>query len=187
LDAAFGRIWHDTTPVVHGAGRVVIDVLTNRLKGFLVLLGLGLLVVMLFFVGIALSIVRAWATAHRLWLEEWDSLQTPATALINALVFSTLYKVLPRPKVRWTHALAGGVFAASIWEIGRLLLGYVVTKANYSTYGVIGAFLAMMVWVYYASSLLFLGAQFVQVLGHRQDDDGDSPSNPAPPAAAPDG
>ncbi len=158
LDAAFSRIWHDQTPVVHGWWSVLFDVLTNRLKAFLVLLALGLLIVILFFAGIVFTVVRDWASHHHMNISGWDELQTPITIAINALVFASLYKILPRPSVRWPHALVGGAFVALVWEVGRRMLAYVIGRANYSTYGVIGAFLAMMVWVYYASTLLFLGA-----------------------------
>jgi membrane protein len=44
-----------------------------------------------------------------------------------------------------------------------------VIAAKYSSaYGVLGSFIAMMVWVYYASTVLFLGAEFVKVLGEKR-------------------
>lgn len=77
-----------------------------------------------------------------------------------------IYKVLPRVPVWWRDAARGGMLAAVVWEIGRWLLAWYVIAAKYSSaYGVLGSFIAMMVWVYYASTVLFLGAEFVKVLG----------------------
>jgi membrane protein len=36
-------------------------------------------------------------------------------------------------------------------------------RGGYSAYGVIGSFIAMMMWFYYAWTVLFFGAEYVQV------------------------
>ncbi len=41
---------------------------------------------------------------------------------------------------------------------------------KYNAYGVIGSFIAVMLWMYYACATLFLGAEFVQVLQQREID-----------------
>jgi membrane protein len=180
LDSAFGRLWHDETQRVHGAWAVVRDVLGNRLKAFLLLLGLGLLLLGLFFFGMVLSFIRD--QTHELPLGDlgYRYAQIVGTMFVNAIVFATLYKVLPRPVVAWRHAMGGGVFVSIVWELGRQVLAYLIVRSNYGAYGVVGAFMAMMVWVYYASILLFLGAQMVQVLDHPRN--GTPPALPDPPA-----
>ncbi|HWC88066.1 MAG TPA: hypothetical protein VG433_00360, partial [Pirellulales bacterium] len=45
----------------------------------------------------------------------------------------------------------------------RQVLAVMVIGGRYSAYGVVGTFIAMMVWVYYAAAVLFLGAEFVKV------------------------
>lgn len=165
LDSGFSGIWHDEASQTHGIWPVVRDLLTNRLKAFLVLLGLGLLLVCLFFANMVLNIVRERMVETPLSNWGFSYLQVAGTMVVDALVFATLYKVLPRCSVRWGHALVGGAFVSAVWEGGRQLLALFIVHSNYGAYGVIGAFLAVMVWVYYASILLFLGAQMVQVLG----------------------
>ncbi len=72
---------------------------------------------------------------------------------------------MPKVDVRWREALAGAVLAAVGWEIGRHVLSAVLMHTNYiSGYGVIGSFLAILLWLYYASHLLFLGAEFIQTI-----------------------
>lgn len=176
LDSGFARIWHEDADRPHGYWSVILDLLTNRLKALLVLVGLGIVLVLLFFANMALSVARQHMVETPLsnWGFGW--LQFLAMMLINALVFATLYKVLPHAAVRWRDALAGGVFVSIVWEIGRQVLAYFIVRSNYGAYGVIGAFLAVMVWVYYASILLFLGAQMVQVLGDEGSQTGNAES-----------
>ncbi len=143
---------------------MIRDVLGNRLKAFLILLGLGLLLVALFFFGMVLTVIRDRVMDTPIGEWGYRYVQIAATMLVNGLVFATLYKVLPRPSVHWLHALGGGAFVTLVWELGRLVLAYIIVRSNYGAYGVIGAFMAMMVWVYYASTLLFLGRKWCKCL-----------------------
>ena len=59
-----------------------------------------------------------------------------------------------------------GILIAVIWQLGSQVVSRFIVGGNYSAYGVVGSFIAMMLWVYYASILLLFGAQMVQVLGH---------------------
>lgn len=92
------------------------------------------------------------------------------------MVLSLVYRLIPRAAVRWRDAASGGLAVALIWQVGSQLLSRFIVGGNYSAYGVVGSFIAMMLWVYCASILLFLGAQFVQVLGHPEE----TPSQPPP-------
>ena len=94
----------------------------------------------------------------------WQGIEFVAGIAFHTTVFTILYKTLPKAEVMWRHAFTGGLWVATVWEIGRLAMAYIIAGRNYTPYGVVGSFIAIMVWVYYASSLLFLGAQFVEVL-----------------------
>lgn len=98
----------------------------------------------------------------------WRGLELILPVAINALAFATLYQFLPRVRIRWSDAWRGGLFAAIVWEIGRLLVAKLLIGNHYaSAYGVIGCFMAIMLWGYYAMSVVFLGAELVQVLGEQ--------------------
>ena len=70
-----------------------------------------------------------------------------------------------RAPVRWRDAFCGGLFAALIWQIGQHILAYFVISDRYGVYGVVGSFIAVMVWFYYAGAVFFLGAELVRALG----------------------
>ena len=59
---------------------------------------------------------------------------------------------------------------AVTWEVGSQLVAAYILTGNYSAYGVVGSFIAILLWVYCASVLLFLGAQLVQVLGYPEEE-----------------
>jgi membrane protein len=98
------------------------------------------------------------------------------TVVLNAIVLMLIYKSMPRVPVAWRHAAAGGLMTAVVWQVSSQLLARFIVGGNYSAYGVVGSFIAVMLWVYCASVLLFLGGQFVQVLGHPEENGGQPPA-----------
>lgn len=168
VDTAFNRIWKIKGDDARGIWGTVVDVVYVRVKAFLMLLGLLAVLLVIFALGTIISATSTWFTEAP-WLT-W-SLQILVSWLLNAGVFTVLYVTVPNTKVRWLAALNGGVFAALIWELGRQVLASFVIGDRYdSAYGVIGAFIAIMLWAYYAAVVLFFGAEFVHTISQRDLD-----------------
>jgi membrane protein len=70
--------------------------------------------------------------------------------------------------VPWKQAIGGGLVAGVAWEIGRQLLAFLIVGKSYTAYGVIGSFIVLMLWFYYASVVLLFGASFVAVASVEQ-------------------
>jgi membrane protein len=88
---------------------------------------------------------------------------------MNALLFGMVYKWLPKKDVGWHEALRGGLLASVIWELGRMVLGVFLIGMKYTVaYGVVGSFIALLLWCYYGMSIVFFGAEYVQVLQQRK-------------------
>ena len=97
------------------------------------------------------------------WVEWATSLWV--NLLLNLFAFTMIYRVVPRAKIRWWDALRGGLLAAVLWELGRQALTTYFLHLNYpSAYGIIGSFIAVMLWAFYASVVLLFGAEYVRVL-----------------------
>ena len=174
LESAFDRLWQTETPHSHGIWAAVRNALWNRLKAFLTLIGLGVVVIIGLLSDVVITSVERWAELP-LDSHFWQWVQLAASVAINAIVLTLLYKMLPRTAVRWSHAAIGGVTVAAVWQIGSQIVSRFMTAGNYSAYGVIGSFIAIMLWVYCLSIVLFLGAQMVQVLGHPDNGNGAPP------------
>ncbi|HWB00305.1 MAG TPA: YihY/virulence factor BrkB family protein, partial [Pirellulales bacterium] len=94
----------------------------------------------------------------------WQFVQPGIAFASNTIVFATLYKVFPKDRVRWREALLGGILVGIIWQLGQYALASFVISSKYSAYGVVGSFIAIMVWMYYGSAVIFLGAEFVKAI-----------------------
>ena len=102
----------------------------------------------------------------------WEWIHFLFNCVTNALLFGVIYKILPKVRVLWRDALAGGLLVSLVWILGQRLLVRFLIGTSYSAYGLVGSFIAVMIWAYYVSAILFLGAEFVQALsaasGHAQ-------------------
>lgn len=164
FDNIMAQIWGTPAPTQRGLLAAARTALIDRLAAFAMLLGIGLLLIVVFLADMVLVGVRSYAGELPGVDVLWPVLQTTVSLAMNALLFATIYKVLPKAKVRWSDALAGGVLVAVTWLIGQKLLAMFVIGEKYTAYGVVGSFIAIMLWIYYASAVIFLGAEVVQSL-----------------------
>ena len=166
LDAAFDRTWrlpadpHETW--VHWVKRLVFQ----RLKALGMLIGVGGFVVLAM---VASMVVRGFEQViqPRVPMGPWVQWATSlwVNLLLNLLAFTMIYRVVPRARIRWWDALRGGLLADVLWELGRQALTAYFLHLNYpSAYGIIGSFIAVMLWAFYASVVLLYGAEYVRVL-----------------------
>ena len=88
-------------------------------------------------------------------------------AVITAM-FAIMFKLLPDTKVRWRDVWLGAALTAALFELGKMLIGvYVGRLALASTYGAAASLVIMLIWVYYSSQILLLGAEFTHCYAGR--------------------
>jgi membrane protein len=166
LDAAFDRIWHQPMDPHETWVHWLIRLLVKRIKALAMLLGVGGFVIIamvtsMIWTGVKHAMEPAFTRVP--WAEWASSLWI--NLILNLLAFTVVYKVLPKPRIRWRDAVRGGVFASLLWEAGRQALAAYLLRLNYpSAYGVVGSFLAVMLWAYYASLVILFGAEYVRVI-----------------------
>jgi membrane protein len=165
FESAFDRIWNVEDPDSRGILSALKNTLFVRLRAFLMLFGIALLTFAVFVAGMVIASLKASTESlvpYAEWV--WWAVQIGVSVALNTCVFTLLYKLLPKVPVSWSQAFAGGFFAAALWEISRLILAAFILGEKYSAYGIVGSFIAVMLWIYCASSIVFLGAEYVQVI-----------------------
>ena len=86
------------------------------------------------------------------------------TFVVITILFSIIFKFLPDAKIQWKHVRTGAVFTAVLFMIGRYLIGlYIQKTGTESAYGAAGSIVIILIWIYYSSVILYLGAEFTQV------------------------
>lgn len=83
---------------------------------------------------------------------------------VFVLLFAMMYKYLPDVKIQWRDVWTGAVVTAVLFAVGKFLIGlYLAHSSTASSYGAAGSLLVLLIWVYYSSLLVFIGAEFTQV------------------------
>ena len=84
--------------------------------------------------------------------------------VVLVVLFGIIFKVLPDAKIKWRDVRSGAIFTAVLFTIGRYLISfYIETAGTSSTYGTAGSLIVILLWIYYSSAILYLGAEFTQV------------------------
>ena len=78
--------------------------------------------------------------------------------------FWVVYRVVPNRKVRWDEVLPGAIVATLLWTLLRYGFTYYATNiANYeSAFGPISTGITLLVFLYFASVIVLLGAEFAR-------------------------
>jgi membrane protein len=86
------------------------------------------------------------------------------TLLVISVLFGVIFKVLPDVKIKWKDVRSGAIFTAILFIIGQYIISlYIQYTAQGSAYGTAGSLIVILVWIYYTSAILYIGAEFTQV------------------------
>jgi membrane protein len=103
---------------------------------------------------------------HGWWMV---ALNTAISLVLFTGLFGLMFRYVPDAKIRWRDVWVGGLISAVLFVIGKFGLGLYLGRGSYeSSYGAaIGSFVALLVWVYYSSTILFVGAVATEVYARR--------------------
>jgi membrane protein len=165
LQSALDRIWNvEPKP---GAG--IWSFIRTRMISFGMVLGIGFLLLVSLVVTAAVAALGQWATGL---LPGGEMLVNILTFVVSfaliTLLFAMIYKVLPDVEIAWRDVWIGAAVTALLFTIGKFLIGlYLAHSTVASTYGAAGSLVVLLLWIYYSSQILFLGAEFTEVYATR--------------------
>ena len=131
--------------------------------------GLTLLVGVLLLVALVVMIVGpqfgTWLASRTnlSWLlaRSWPYIHWTVAVLFTVLAVEAMYFLAPNVKQRFWATLPGAVVAVGCWIGLSYILGYYFRSfAHFNkTYGAMGAVIALMVWLYWTSFFMLVGAE----------------------------
>lgn len=85
-----------------------------------------------------------------------------------AALFAAMYRYLPDARIAWRDVRAGAFMSASLFMLGKTVIGLYLGRTNPgSVYGVAGSLAVVLIWVYYTSMTVLLGAEFTRLWAQR--------------------
>jgi membrane protein len=169
LQAALNKAW-GVAPDPEKGG--IKSMLLKRVFGIGMVLGLAFILLVSLVVSAILS-----AFGEQLGRFLPSGLSAPVLEAINfvgslaviSLLFGAIFKVLPDARISWRDVKVGAVVTALLFVAGKFALGLYLGRSNPGeAFGAAGALALMLVWIYYSSMIVLLGAEFTQAWAERR-------------------
>ena len=95
------------------------------------------------------------------FLEFWSNMRIIFVLFTAVLVFTALYRNVPNRKLKFADVLPGAFFAAIFWVAVSLAFSYYANNLGQyaSFYGSLGGIIALLLWTYFNSIILLMGAE----------------------------
>lgn len=85
------------------------------------------------------------------------------TFTITSLLFGAIFTILPDADITWRQIRVAAFTTTVLFMFGKFLISFYISNSNIGdVYGAAGSIVVLMVWVYYSSVILYLGATFAK-------------------------
>ena len=162
IQDSINRIWGLQAKPKRG----IIKLLLNRIMSFSLILSLG------FAMLVSLNINGILAALKEKLQAEFPGLNVNLLLLVDYAIqlititylFAIIFKILPDAKIKWRDVTIGALVTTLLFLVGKSLLAYFIARnASIEAYGAAGSIILILLWAYYSSAILYLGAEFTQV------------------------
>jgi membrane protein len=140
----------------------------NYVVSLAAVLALGFLLLVSLVVTAGLAAFGKFAAPH---LQEWilHFVSILVSLSVISLLFAMMFKWLPDTEVDWYDVWLGAIVTAVLFEIGKAAIGFYIGKQGLdSTYGAAASIIVVLIWVYYTSQIILMGAEVTRAFAmHR--------------------
>jgi membrane protein len=138
---------------------------SNRLQSFGLVLSIGLILLISMAGSAALAAVSDWLGQRLpLFAGFWLAVHEVFALAAVTVLFAMIYRFLPDVRLRWKNVWLGAFVTALLFTIGKMLIGLYLSRTNTAvTYGTASAVAIILIWVYYTTQIVLLGAEYTRV------------------------
>jgi membrane protein len=158
LKDALNTVWE----VRQTPGRGIWYYVRSYVLSFAGVLALGFLLLVSLLVTTALAAIGKYAAVY---VDEWVLHLTNLVVsfAVITLLFAMMFKWLPDTLIDWYDVWLGAILTATFFEIGKFAIGFYIGKQGLeSTYGAAASIIVVLIWVYYSSQIILMGAEITR-------------------------
>ncbi len=161
LQSGLNEIWK----VPPSAGGAFRRIARARLRSFTLVVGIGFLLLVSLVVSAFAASMDAWLSeAPAAWRQALATAQIIVSFGMSAVLFAMIFKVLPEVPIAWSDVAIGALVTAVLFNAGQAAIGLYLGRSTIgSIYGAAGSLVVILVWVFYSSQVVLLGAEFTHV------------------------
>lgn len=165
LQEALNRVWE----VAPHPGTMFRSLLRKRLLSFVLVLAVGFVLLASFTASTALlALTNRFAVTSPLPVALIALGNEALSFFVLTVLVALVYRVLPDAKLEWRDVGLGALLTSVLFSIGKWAIGlYLARTAVASQFGVAGALIVILVWVYSQAAILLVGAE-VTAVGSRR-------------------
>lgn len=144
----------------------ILKIFINRLLSFSVLISLGFILIVSLLINAFITSLFTSIQHHfpHIPIAIYYSINQFFICIVLTLLFGAIFKVLPDAKIGWKDVFLSSFFTTILFMVGKYLIEFFLRRnATISAYGSAGSVIIILLWVYYSSVILYLGAEFTQV------------------------
>ncbi len=143
-------------------GRGILGIIKDRLIQFSLIIIFGFFIILFLVTGSVLSLLDNFIDERLSFI--LSAVNFSFSFVITSLLFAMLYKILPDIHLAWKDVWIGSIVTTILFILGKQLITMYLGQTSYtSIYGAAGSLAVFLMWVFYSSQVLFLGAEFTYV------------------------
>ncbi|MCX6149609.1 MAG: YihY/virulence factor BrkB family protein [Ignavibacteriales bacterium] len=147
-------------------GRGVWGIIKDRAIHLFIIIIFGFFVILFLITGSILSILDNYIDKNLAFI--LGLINFILSSSIIFLLFAVIYKVLPDIRIAWRDVWIGALVTSLLFILGKSFVTTYIGQTSYgSIYGAAGSLAIFLIWVYYSSQILFLGAEFTVVYAEK--------------------
>jgi membrane protein len=155
LQHALNVIWE----IQAKPGKALTAWLWARARAIGLLVGITFLLIVSFVVS---TLIRIFVPVDS-WM--WNIAERVISLLVFIAAFGAMYRVLPDARIAWVDAWRGALLTTVLFIAGKYAIDLYIQHASVGgAYGPAGALVVLLTWVYYASTIVLLGAELTHGL-----------------------
>lgn len=165
LQQTLNRVW-DVEPKPTTAMRNTIWEFTkHRLLSFALVVTLGFLLMISLVASAVLEALYDYVEILTGSAALWRSLNIAVSFGLAVVLIAMMFRLLPDARIGWRDTWVGAAITAVLFVIGKWAIGLYLGQATFSSvFGAAGSAVVFMVWTYYASLIIFLGAEITHAV-----------------------
>jgi len=179
LRQSVNKIWESPTRISEAGSipQMVLFFMLNKLVAYLLVLATALLLLASLFANLLIRAVIGLLNhfqEHLDFIQQVDELlltrglQVSSSVFILSVTLCVIFKLLPAVRPQWRDVWLGAIITALLLvALQKFATGGVVSVfSKFISYGVIGSVMILMLWIFLACQIVFLGCEFAYVYAH---------------------
>lgn len=170
IQDSLNLIWNIEAKARNGLVKLILA----RLVSFSMILSIGFVLLVSLLISALLAALSAKLKAYfpEVTVVVFQVVDYVISFGVITLFFALIFKILPDAKIKFRNVIKGALATSLLFIIGKFLIALYFNKSDMAnTYGAAGSIILLLVWVYYSSIILYLGAEFTKVYAKAHGDE----------------